>query len=271
MAPAHGLPLRDTKCATIFHMEVDSRTGLSRMSRTGSTARSNAWFTVPSGSPPPCSRATPDSELTFAQWRVLVVLAAQRRPARRGDRHAHRRHRVGNQPLAGPHGTPGPGGQRTGRARPTSRRSCVSATPASGSARGSCRIAGNSSASFLTRAAGPCRWICRPASRRSPRRSRGTRDGGPPADVPRPGCGPLRRRLRSAGYLRKWVVLGALIGVIGGLGADHLLHGAWRRHASLPGRPGGLHASHPGRRGGRPDHERPAPLGDPAGGRRWAD
>ncbi len=29
----------------------------------------------------------------------------------------------------------------------------------------------------------------------------------------------LRRRLRSAGYLRKWVVLGALIGVIGGLGA----------------------------------------------------
>jgi CIC family chloride channel protein len=29
----------------------------------------------------------------------------------------------------------------------------------------------------------------------------------------------LRRRIRSASYLRKWVVLGALIGVIGGLGA----------------------------------------------------
>jgi chloride channel protein, CIC family len=29
----------------------------------------------------------------------------------------------------------------------------------------------------------------------------------------------LRRRLRDAGYLRKWVILGALIGIIGGLGA----------------------------------------------------
>jgi hypothetical protein len=29
----------------------------------------------------------------------------------------------------------------------------------------------------------------------------------------------LRLRIRSTGYLRKWIVLGALIGVISGLGA----------------------------------------------------
>jgi CIC family chloride channel protein len=29
----------------------------------------------------------------------------------------------------------------------------------------------------------------------------------------------IRRRLRKANYLRKWVILGALIGVVGGLGA----------------------------------------------------
>jgi CIC family chloride channel protein len=29
----------------------------------------------------------------------------------------------------------------------------------------------------------------------------------------------VRRRIRSANYLRKWVVLGAVIGVVGGLGA----------------------------------------------------
>ena len=29
----------------------------------------------------------------------------------------------------------------------------------------------------------------------------------------------VRRRIRAAKYLRKWVVLGALIGVVGGLGA----------------------------------------------------
>ena len=29
----------------------------------------------------------------------------------------------------------------------------------------------------------------------------------------------LRRRIRTANYLRKWVVLGAMIGVAGGLGA----------------------------------------------------
>ena len=29
----------------------------------------------------------------------------------------------------------------------------------------------------------------------------------------------VRRRIRSASYLRKWVILGALIGVVGGVGA----------------------------------------------------
>ena len=77
-----------------------------------------------------------------------------------------------------------------------------------------------------------------------------------------------RRRVRSASYLRKWVVLGAAIGVVGGLGAilfytalevaTHLFLGVLAGY--VPPTPTG--------EGRCPDHRcRPA-MGDPAGGRR---
>lgn len=69
----------------------------------------------------------------------------------------------------------------------------------------------------------------------------------------------IRRRTRSAAYLRKWVVLGALIGVIAGVGAAAFFWALEQASHLLLGTLAGFHPATPVGEGGAPiiDPDRP--------------
>jgi hypothetical protein len=73
----------------------------------------------------------------------------------------------------------------------------------------------------------------------------------------------VRRRLRVANYLRKWVVLGTLIGVVGGLGAIAFYTAAPLGGAVLGPRRAVAARSRPGSRGRTGSRPRALGTSDP--------
>ena len=76
---------RCARCATIFHMEPDIRTGLSTLEDGIDGVLERVVYGAVGITTAVLERATPDSELTFAQWRVLVVLGRHEAGLRVGE------------------------------------------------------------------------------------------------------------------------------------------------------------------------------------------
>ena len=77
----------------------------------------------------------------------------------------------------------------------------------------------------------------------------------------------VRRRIRTAAYLRKWVVLGALIGVISGLGAALFFVALDLAGRFFLGAIAGFTPASPAGEGAKPITDAAPAVGDPAGGR----
>ena len=207
------------------------------------------------------NEATPDLDLTFPQWRVLLD---RRRGLGWRDRQRggcpRRRDRSRDEPPAAPARPARPprdlarrsrsqGGQ--GPAHRTTGRRCATRSSVY---RHRTHRRDRDRPSRLNRH--PCRA---PAGGRRLRRlsmtvaARGVLDR-------------IRRRTRSTAYLRKWVVLGALIGVIAGLGAAAFFWALEQASALFLGTLAGFHPATPVGEGGAPIVDSGASLGDPVRG-----
>ena len=165
------------------------------------------------------AEATPGFEMTFPQWRALLILGAEQDGARLSEvagrvgvtlpatgRLLRRLERRGLLALETRSGRPACDARTAHRGRPgdPGRHPCLP-PPDADRRRPRCHVAP--------------RWRSRERARRDRSRAGAIRVN--PA-VSRRGSAALRdarRRTRSASYLRKWVVLGAGIGIVGGLGA----------------------------------------------------